>query len=139
MIFRTTRDILKTPWEDELFDVNWMDSDKVILPPTKNWDYKKVMQLEDVVIWEQIAYQGGGFGLYASWDPYAEFYMVTSARTLNSSDAPILDIETFYGEDAGKHAYKKAVELGIHINVTSKWVEPDDMWLYPTTKIISNN
>jgi hypothetical protein len=137
MRFRTTYDILKGI--EEYFDPNWMDSDKVILPPTKNWDYKRVMQLEDVVIWEQISYQGGGLGLYVSWDPYAEFYMITSPKTLNSHDGPILDIETYYGEDAGKYAYKKATELGMKINIKSQWVEPDDMWLYPTTKIISNN
>jgi hypothetical protein len=133
--FKTTYNILKTPWEDEAFDVNWMDSNKIVLPPNKPWDYARELKLEDVSLWEQIYYQGGGLGLYASWDPYAEFYMITSKGIPDSVTGINLNIETFYGEDAGKKAYKKAISLGMPIQVREKWVDPEDMWLYPTTKI----
>ncbi len=75
--FRTTYNILTKSDEDELFDPNWMDSDKIILPPRVEWDYSRELQIEDVNIWEIIYQQGGGIGLYAAWDPFAEFYMLT--------------------------------------------------------------
>ena len=75
--FKTTYNILTKPWEDEAWDDNWMNSDTLILPPKKDWDYKRELTIEDVSLWEVIYQQGGGLALYASWDPYAEFYLIT--------------------------------------------------------------
>jgi hypothetical protein len=36
-IFKFAHNTLTTPWEDEVFDSNWMDSDKLVLPPKKDW------------------------------------------------------------------------------------------------------
>lgn len=126
--FRTTQNLLKTPWEDELFNPNWMDSDKLILPPQKVWDYKKELQIEDVQIWEEIYFESGGTGLYAAWDPYAEMYLVI--KNIYTNDRRNSYIEAFYGKGAGEKAYKKAIELGMPVQTTKIWVEPEDMWLY---------
>jgi hypothetical protein len=74
MRFKTTQNIFKDFGEH--FDPNWMDSDSLILPPKKEWDYKRPMQIEDVDLWEVIYEQGGSVGVYAAYNPFAEFYMI---------------------------------------------------------------
>jgi hypothetical protein len=119
--FRTTKNIFVDPWNDELFDPNWMDSNTPIVPPKINWDYQRQIRIEDVDIWEVIYFQGGNKGLYAAWSPYAEFYLITNG---------LQNIETFYGKKAGFRAYKRAIELGMPIPVNKVWVDEKDMWLY---------
>jgi hypothetical protein len=113
----------------EIFDENWMDSDKLVLPPKKNWDYSRPLQIEDVSIWEVILEQGGGWGLYASWDPYAEFYLLRMG---------FQGMETYYGAGVQKNLKKKLKELGISFSTFDVWVEPEDMWLYekPVSKTL---
>lgn len=124
--FKTTKDILKTPWEDELFNPNWMDSNTLILPPKKEWDYARELQIEDIEVWEQLYYEGGGLGVYAAWDPYAEFYMITKKYFTILPDG----IETYYGENAQKMVQKRIKELNIPLKTKQFWVEPEDMWMY---------
>lgn len=118
MRFRSTANIFKD--FGEIFDPNWMDSDKLVLPPKKNWDYLRELQVEDVNIWEVIWEAGGGWGLYASWDPYAEFYL------LNANGIS----ETFYGSGCQKSLIKRLEQLNIPVQLHKIWVEPEDMWLY---------
>jgi hypothetical protein len=125
-IFKSTYNILTRPDEDELFNPNWMNSDKLLLPPKKDWDYSRDLTIEDVNIWEVIYQQGGGKGLYASWDPYAEFYMITFDNWVGTG----FSIETFYGSNAGMNAFKRSKELGFNISLNKVWVEPDQMWLH---------
>jgi hypothetical protein len=130
--FRSTKDILKTPWQDEVHDINRMDSDSIILPPGGpddprfQWDYKREMKIEDVDIWEQLYYQGGGLGVYAAWAPYAEFYMITLWGLMSMDNR----IETYYGPDAEKQTYERALELGIPLQITQKWVDDSQLWLH---------
>jgi len=130
--FKSTYNILKTPWEDEVFEPKWFESNKLILPPggpddpKHKWDYKRPMVIEDVDIWEQIYYQGGGLGLYAAWCPYAEFYMITHHLVLYKKNA----VETYYGPGAEEEAYKRALQLGMPIRKNQVWVEDDELWLH---------
>lgn len=135
-IFKTTHNILTKPWEDELFDPNWMDSDKVKLPPKVDWDYSRELFIEDIDVWE-VLYQGsGGMGVYAAWMPYAEFYMITIGWNKEGS----IMIETHYGAGAQKIVKKRSKELGMPLSVNEVWIEPEHMWLYegtnPPNKII---
>jgi hypothetical protein len=123
--FKTTHNIFKDFGEH--FDPNWMDSNKLITPPKKNWDYKRPMQIEDVNLWEVICEQGGSVGIYAAWDPYAEFYMIRVGWFL---EAQGYGAEIYYGPGAMKKVMKRAEELGIPLSTNKTWVEPDDMWLY---------
>jgi hypothetical protein len=104
-----------------------MDSNKIITPPKKDWDYKRPMQIEDVNIWEVIYEQGGGVGIYASWDPYAEFYMIRVGWFLEQQG---YGAEVYYGPGAMDKVMKRAEELEIPLSKNKVWVEPDDMWLY---------
>ena len=124
--FRTTYNILTKVDEDELFNPNWMDSDKIILPPKKDWEYARELQIEDISVWEIIYQQGGGIGLYAAWDPFAEFYMITLPYFKEIPNS----IETYYGNKASDRAYKRACELGMLVNLNKIWVDPDKAWLY---------
>lgn len=119
-IFKSTYNILKRPDEDEVFNPNWMDSNTLILPPKKDWDYKREMVIEDVNIWEVIFEQGGGASVYASWDPYAEFYLIIYQN----------QIETFYGQGAQKRLIKFLKDKNIPFNLNTIWVDNEKMWLY---------
>jgi len=120
-IFRTTYNILKDPSQGDIFDENWMNFDTIQTPPKRNWDYAREMQIEDVDVWEVISEGGKGIGIYASWSPYAEFYMVT-----NGLDR----IETFYGVGAQKRLKRYLDSLGIRYPQNPIWVEPEEMYLY---------
>lgn len=128
--FKTTQNILKTPWEDELWEENWMDSDKLVLPPNAEWHYERELQIQDVSVWEVLYQQGGGLGIYASWDPYAEFYLITQHEFLIKTNA----IETYYGPGAQESVQKRAKELGVPLTLNKIWVDPEDMWLYEKPK-----
>lgn len=135
MLFKTTENILKTPWLDELWDDNWMDGDTIQYPPRVDWDYKRPMVLEDVDIWEVLCAETGNRGIYAAWLPYAEFYLVMPG----SSSPKNTLFETYYGSEARIHVMKRAKELNIRLNKQSMWVDPKDMWKYepqPLDKII---
>jgi hypothetical protein len=134
--FKTTKDILITPWQDELFNPNWMDSDTIQLPPKRDWDYSREMSIEDVDIWEVLYLQSGNLGVYVSWSPFAEFYMVTLPGDLKASNR----IETYYGSGAQLKVVKRAKELGVPLTFREVWVEDDQMWLYPEQqKLIPNS
>jgi hypothetical protein len=124
--FKTNKNIFKNLDEDELFEENWMDSDTLILPPKTEWDYSRDLIIEDVEIWEQIYYEGSGLGLYASWLPYAEFYLITKRLYLINTDS----IETFYGKKSGERAFNRAVELGMPVQLKKIWVDSDKAWLF---------
>jgi hypothetical protein len=131
--FKTTQNILVDG--GEYFDPNWMDSDKLILPPYQEWDYSRELRIEDVNLWEVLYQQGGGFGIFASWDPYAEFYIIRVGFEKESNGH---GIETYYGAGASNLVFNRAKELGIDLMLSQHWVEPEKMWLFenPKQKII---
>jgi hypothetical protein len=130
--FKSTYNILKRTDEDEVWNDNWMDSDKLVLPPTKKWTYDRDMVIEDVDIWEIIYEASGGVGIYAAWTPYAEFYMFTTGWKSLKDDQLTNDrmIETYYGRGAQQQVMQRAKELKIPLGTFNTWVDPEDMWLY---------
>jgi hypothetical protein len=135
--FKTTYNILTSTDKDELWNQNWMDSDKVILPPKTDWDYKREMTVEDVDIWEVMSIGQGGVGVYAAWQPYAEFYLVITGfdtrnapRIIDGVSVDSKKIETYYGQGAQRKVYKRAKELGIDLAVYKTWVPDDNAWIY---------
>ena len=131
-IFKSTYNILKRPDEDEVFDPNWMDSDKLVLPPNPEWDYGRPLTIEDVDIWEVLYESSGAIGVYAAWCPYAEFYMITSGWLPLQPGQRINDriVETFYGAGAQSEVQLRMVQLNIPLHLTQHWVDPENMWLY---------
>jgi hypothetical protein len=136
-LFKSTYNILKKSDEDEVFNPSWMDSNKLILPPKTEWTYDREMQIEDVDIWEQLYYETGGIGVYVSWAPYAEFYMITTGLDTNTppriiNGVPYWDrnIETFYGPGSQHRVMERAKQLGINLHVHTTWIDDADLWLY---------
>jgi len=139
--FKTTYNILTKQDEDEMFDPNWFDSPTITLPPKTKWTYDREMQLEDVDIWEVIHESSNGIGVYAAWSPYAEFYLVCRGfdfknpqRIINGFNYIGREWETYYGPEAQKQVYQRAISLGIPLQVIQTWVDPDDLWLYQSPK-----
>lgn len=122
--FKTTDNILKD--NGEYFDSSWMNSNKLILPPSQRWDYKREMKIEDVDLWEVI-YEVGTVGVYAAWHPHAEFYMIKPPYDWLEMG---WGLETYYGKLAAERTYQRMLEFGVKIPTYSYWVENDDMWLY---------
>lgn len=104
-----------------------MDSDKLILPPKKEWDYKRSMQIEDVDLWEVIYEQSGSIGVYASWDPYAEFYMIRVGWFLEQQG---YGAEVYYGPGSMQKVINRMNEMNIPYSTHKEYIEPDNMWLY---------
>jgi hypothetical protein len=104
-----------------------MDHNKLIIPETKEWDYKKRLTLPDVELWEVIYEEGGGIGVYVSYIPYAEFYMIRNGwKNEISGYGP----EMYYGPGSLKKVKKRMKELGIPENKNKIWIDNNDMWLY---------
>ena len=139
--FKTTENI-KSGF-GEFYDENWMDSDTLVLPEKEDWPYDREMRMEDVNVWEVIA-EPWEYGIYAAWDPYAEFYVIRIDRDYINLEnykwqenvekgVRNFEFETYYGPGAGKEVEKRMDQLGIKYILKSYWVEPEDMWLYPNS------
>lgn len=122
--FKTTQNILLN--NGEYFDENWLDSNSLILPPSKKWDYSRELNIDDIDIWEVIWMAGGGNGIYAAWMPYAEFYLITKGNYYTGE----ISIETFYGKNAEKKIIKKMKEMNIHFSLNKRWVDEEEAWLF---------
>ena len=129
--FKTTYNIL-TEQGTEYWDPNWMDSNTLIVPPKKNWDYKREMVVDDVDIWEVLCEIGGGVGAYAAWSPYAEFYLITAGWLPLKENQKFNDliIETYYGPGIQSTVENRMKELGMIVSKQEHWIEPEDLWLY---------
>jgi hypothetical protein len=99
--FRTTEQILSSTWKFE--NVNF-----VVNPNPEYWTKENAMTIEDVNTWEEIEFVPGCFGIYVSWDPYAEFYLVTFNQFLNESQG----LKVFSGKDASSAVINFAKKLG---------------------------
>jgi len=102
----------------EYFESKWMESDNIFLPPTTDWSYDRELQIDDIDLWEVIHEQN--FGIYAAWNPRAEFYMIMPFHWMIDRG---YHIETFYGLDAGLRTQKRAKELGMILPLHNYWVD----------------
>lgn len=143
--FKSTYNILKKPDEDEVHNDNWFDTPFLQLPPSVPWDYKKEMKIEDVDIWEVLVEESGGLGIYASWNPYAEFYLIKTGFNYknqwlgywknNLTNYTDVFIETYYGAGAQIKVKQRAKELNLPLNNFNVWIDEEDMWLYKKPEI----
>jgi hypothetical protein len=112
---------------DEEFNQNWINSDKLIVPATKNWTYDREMNIDDVDLWEIIYEEGGGKGVYASYSPYAEFYLICTGVI---SDGKTPRWETYYGPGAEEKVKNRMREFKWPYPINQVWVDDEDLWLY---------
>lgn len=122
MNFKTTQNIFK---DTLFFDFKEIKNNKLLLP--EQWDYSRDLQIEDVDLWEVVYEVPLYYGIYASYIPYAEFYMIVPGPYLLFK---IVDIETFYGPKSMQKLIERCKELDLYIPKNKKWVDSNDMWLY---------
>ena len=110
---------------DEHYDENWLDAEKAHLPSTKKWTYDREMQIEDVDLWEVIYEATGGKGVYASYIPYAEYYLICTGW----KDPNNPTMETYYGPGAEYKVMHRMQELNYPYPLNNVWVDNEDLWL----------
>mgnify|MGYP003981185943 CR=1 FL=1 len=124
--YKTTKNIFVD--FDEHFDANWMDTDEVFIPANDKWDYSRELTINDVDLWETI--WEGELGIYAAYQPFAEFYMAKFPLDWLSENPTSLPYVTFYGPNAQTEIFKLAQQWGIKLPLNQLWVEDNEMWLY---------
>lgn len=121
MRLRSTQDIFKD--NTEISTINFDESlSETDLPPRTQWSYQRNMQLEDVDVWEVLYEEAGGTGVYASWEPYAEFYMLRLKDN---------HVEFFYGPGAQKFMlqYLKT-SWNVELSPSKIWVDEEYAYLF---------
>jgi len=88
------------------------------LPPRREWQYKEEIKFADVSLWEEIYHQPGNFGIYAAWDPYAEFYVIVHYLFKDEQ----WGIQKFYGADASTKVLQEAALYGVDLPTTNIWI-----------------
>lgn len=133
-VYKSNKDIFKTGAE-EVWDKKWFQDENVFhVLKNKKWDYKRELKIDDIEIWEVIFEDSWGLGIYAAYEPYAEFYMI---RHITPEGSQALD--TFYGAGSQDKIIKFMLEHNIPFQMNNVWVDNEEMWLYnpaPPKKII---
>lgn len=123
-LYRTNKDIFKDLGE-EVFDYRFSERETRYFPKTKDWDYKRELKVDDIEIWEALYEDNWGLGIYAAYQPYAEFYMIKYA-----SDIGNRVYDTFYGAGAQNKIIQFMVSNNIPFSLHDVYVDTDDAWLY---------
>lgn len=126
-LYKTNKDIFKTH-KEEVYENRFFNSNTLCLPKNKKWDYKRELKIEDIEIWEVIFEDSWGLGVYAAYDPYAEFYMIKYA----SIDGNKV-IDTFYGQGSQNKIIKFMLDNNVPFQLNNVWIDNDEMWLHDTT------
>ena len=104
MITKTTTEILNNAWGE-------ISSEDVPQRRTPfNWMKDTKFKIEDIDSWEEIYYRPGVIGVYVSWNPYEEFYIITHNLHLDKSF-----IEIFQGPDAVDDIIQRCKSFGVNI------------------------
>jgi len=119
ILVKTTEQILSSPWNN----IGQQTTDK---PKIIDWNYDTRASIFDISLWETIFFQPGNVGIYAAWDPYIEYYILTN-NLFFGSKAGILE---FYGAKSCEQVIEKCKELKIELNFNRTWVDEKDLWLY---------
>jgi len=104
--FRSTQQILSSVWKFE-------NADFTINPNPSYWIEKRNMTIDDVKVWEELEFVPGCFGIYVSWDPYAEFYLVVFNQFLDEPSG----IKIFAGDHSAEEVKIFAKKLGCDLSV----------------------
>jgi hypothetical protein len=110
IMFKSTYQILNNPWKE---DVPNIDPFPAVCPPSRPWKENRSIELDDVNLWEQIYYEPGIIGVYASWDPKEEFYLVTYNFFLGENTG----YKLLRGNSSVDDIVKELQNLGIDIPV----------------------
>ncbi len=111
MIITTTEQILSSSWNEDKNEV-------FPLRTPARWLESTSLELDDIKLWEEIFYQPGLIGVYVSWEPYEEFYIIVHLLHLDKQF-----IETFYGDDAVARVIERCKNFNIILSSNEIFVE----------------
>jgi hypothetical protein len=112
-ILRTFDSIIENVWGDK-DSGNCITNTSSPVPLYEEWDYNKKVDILDIKIWEQLYHDPGNLGLFASWSPYIEYYILIYYPFLDT-DAGIV---TYYGKDACYDVAAVMREISINFEVS---------------------
>jgi len=120
--WKVTEQILNLSKDGEFFDENWMNYDRIwqYAPKPIPWDGNRPIRFEDVDLWEVISEQSshnGFVGVYASYQPYEEYYVVTRSWSI---------WQEFEGWMANERLEQFLIENGIHYPKSNKSITPPE-------------
>lgn len=98
---------------DEIFENSWGDKIKPQEYPKRTplrWFPKQKLTINDVSMWEEILYIEGVIGVYVSWDPYEEFYILVHNLHLQNDF-----IEAFEGDQGIDNLIDRCRDFGIEL------------------------
>jgi hypothetical protein len=116
--FITTEQIFEKAWSTD-YTVGEFE-------PSPQWHYVRPITLDEITLWEEIFYQPGHIGIYGSYQPYAEFYIIVYDLFKSNRNT----IETFYGKNASEDVRVRATELGVNLKNNPLYVDPLNVWMY---------
>lgn len=121
--WKTTEQILNVSKDGEFFDENWMNYDSLYqyIPPNPIWKENREIKFEDVSIWEVICEWSGLSGVYASWCPYAHYFIVLENWKI---------IHEFRGKKGEKMLQKYLKEKKISFSLNKIWIDNNDLTSY---------
>ena len=93
---------------DEIFQNTWGTIVKENEYPKRTpaqWLKESDLTVHDVKLWEEIHYTPGVIGVYASWNPYEEFYIIN--HNLHNT------LEIFYKNNPVDRVFDRCKDLGI--------------------------
>lgn len=104
MILRTLDEILNNPWGELSKDPIYPER-----TPLK-WFPNQDLKLYNIKEWEEILYIEGVVGVYVSWDPYEEFYILTHNQHLSKKY-----IEIYQGNNGIDQLIDRCRQFGIEL------------------------
>lgn len=116
--YATTEQIFKTSWA--------VDYTPGEFEPLPQWHYVRPLKIEEVSLWEEIFYQPGHIGIYASYQPYAEMYIIVYDLFKHKQETT----EIFYGKDAATRVSNRAYELGVKLETNPLYVDSRNIWMF---------
>lgn len=104
MIIKTFEDILSSPWGEIVKQETYPNRTPI------KWLEDRNMEIHDVAMWEEIFYEPGAIGVYVSWQPYEEFYIIVHNLHLHHNL-----FETFVGPSAPDLVVERCKLFGIEL------------------------
>ena len=112
-ILRSLQSIKNNIWGEPL-DGDFIPNTSSPVPSYDDWDYSQCVDIKDIKLWEQLYHDPGNIGLFVSWKPYIECYILVYYPFINSAEGIIM----YYGNDACYDVSVIMKELSINFEVS---------------------
>lgn len=112
-VLRTLDSIIDNMWGDDLNGEYVLNTSSPIAL-YEEWNYNNPIDINKIKIWEQLYHDPGNVGLFASWSPYIECYILVYYPFLETKNGIIV----YYGKDACYDVSAVMKELSINFEVS---------------------